>query len=309
MLLNSPPITVVVSTNSRGNRIAAAIQTILQNNYSDFELRVTDQSRDDLAEASILSFRSDRRLCYSRAKTTGLSTGRNAAIAASKNEIIAITDDDCRTPPNWLRELANAFAVDPRIGMVFGNTHVGPHDPSKGFIPSYIRKEPFLARGIHEKHLVEGIGACAGLKKSVWKALGGFDECLGPGALFRAGDDADFAIRTLLAGFYVFETPAFKVDHYGFRTWQEGRNLIHGYLYGLGAAYAKHLKCRHWPAILLLARLAARWAFLHPAVGYGHLPPRGLRLRGFLQGFSRGLFHPVDRVTSRYISRPGFGSR
>ena len=298
-----PPITVVVSTKDRGKRTVAAIEKILLNDYNDFEVRISDQSVDNLTETSIQRFVPDPRFYYARTNSVGSSAGRNLAIKAAKNELIAITDDDCQTPPNWLRELASAFVVNPRIGIVFGNTHPSLYDTSGGFIPSYVRREPFLALGIYEKHRVEGMGSCMGLKKSVWRALGGFDEFLGPGALFKAADDADFAIRALLAGYYVFETPAFSVSHDGFRTWDEGRILIHGYLYGLGATFAKHLKCRHWPTIIILAHLTRRWAFGHPAISYGHYPSRWLRLQAFLQGFASGSTHPVDRATGRYVHR------
>jgi GT2 family glycosyltransferase len=301
MLPILPPITVVVATKDRGERVVETIQTILLNDYPDFEVRVIDQSVDNLTEASLQPFKSDSRFCYERTGTWGLSTGRNLGVRAAKNELIAATDDDCKTPPNWLRELAAAFAVDHRIGVVFGNTRPGPHDSCSGFIPSYMRKEPFLARSIREKHRVEGIGACMGLKKSVWQVLGGFDELLGPGAPFKAADDTDFTIRALLAGYYVYETPAFMVFHTGFRTWGEGRVLIYGYLYGLGATFAKHLKRGQCSILFLLLHLISRWALRNPAVDFGHCPPRWLRLQAFLRGFLSGASHPVDPRNGHFL--------
>lgn len=299
-MMHEPPITVVVSTRNREMEIGETIETILRNDYPDFEVRVIDQSDGNGTEASLRRFLSDPRFCYVKTTARGVSVGRNLGIEGAKNEIIAMTDDDCRTPPDWLRELASSFGVDRRIGVIFGNVHPGPHDSRGGFVPSYTRKDAFLARSILDKRRVEGISACMGLKKSVWRALHGFDELLGSGAPFRSAEETDFTIRALLAGYYVFETPAFSVCHLGFRTWEQGRHLIEGYLYGIGAALVKNLKGRHGSVLILILNLMGRWAAGHPRVDFGHLPPRGLRLRAFARGFIAGAAHPVDGATGHY---------
>lgn len=298
---DTPPVTVIITTRNRGNRVVKTVQTILQNDYPDFELRIIDQSEDDLTEIFLRPYLSNPRLHYMRTFTQGVSTGRNLGISSTQSEIIAMTDDDCETPKNWLRELLAAFAVDRRIGIVFGNTLPGPHDRTAGFVPAYVRNVPFLARSIREKHRVEGISACMGIRRSVWEKLGGSDEMLGAGAPFKSAEETDFTIRTLLAGYFVYETPNVRVFHQGFRTWEQGRNLIRGYLYGIGAVFAKHFKCGHWSVIQVLIHLMWRWAFGHPVVEFGHFPSRWLRLIAFIKGFLDGAINPVDRNTSHFV--------
>ena len=299
----SPQITAVISTRSRGDKIVNTIQTILQNDYPHFDLRVIDQSEDDSTETSLRPFLGDPRFHYLRTVTQGLSTGRNLGINSAKNEFIAITDDDCETPTNWIQELVTAFNVDHRIGIVFGNTVPAPHSRADGFIPIYVRNEPFLAKSIHDKHQAEGISACMGLRRSVWQVLNGFDEMLGAGTSFKSAEEVDFTIRALLAGYFVYETPKLTVVHHGFRTWEQGRALIHGYWYGAGAVFAKLLKCRHWSIFQLLLHLAYRWAFglSRVASSFGNNPHRWLRLAAFVQGFLTGIIKPVDRSTGHYV--------
>lgn len=295
-----PPVSVVVSTRNRGERIAETIETILLNDHPDFEVRVIDQSDGDATAAALRRFLSDPRLFYVRTTSRGLSAGRNLGIEGARNELIAVTDDDCRVPADWLRELASAFGVDRRIGVVFGSVHPGPHDPSRGFIMSYRRKETFLARSLVDQRRLDCLAACMGMRKSVWRTLGGFDELLGAGAPFPSAEEMDFAIRALSTGSYIYESPSFSVVHLGFRTWRQGRVLIPGYLFGIGAVFGKHMKRRPWPIVRLLLHLGERWAFRQPGVDFGRVPPRWPRLRAFVKGFISGAIRPMDWATGHF---------
>ena len=301
--IDPPQVTVVISTRNRAERIVKAVQTILENDYPHFEVRVIDQSEDDLTETSLRTFLGNPRFHYMRTHIKGISAGRNLGIDRAQTEFIGLTDDDCETPKNWLKELMVAFAVNSRIGIVFGNVLSGPYDSRAGFTPTYLLTKPLLAVNIRDKHRVEGISACMGIRRSLWEKLGGFDEMLGTGGPFKSAEDTDFTIRALLAGYFVYETPNVRVVHQGFRTWEEGRNLIGGYLYGIGAVFAKQLKCGHWSVIQVLTHLMWRWAFGHPVVEFGHFPSRWLRLIAFMKGFLAGAINPVDRNTSHFILR------
>jgi len=295
------PVTVVISTRNRGVIVSKTIQTILQNDYPYFELIVIDQSENDITGNSLRPLLTDHRIHYIKTATEGFSTGLNLGITYAQSDFIAIIHDDCEATTKWLRNLVGALLIDHRIGIVFGNVFPGPHDRTKGFIPAYVRKEPLLVRNLWEKHKMEGMGACMGLRRAVWQELSGFDEMLGPGAPFKAAEDIDFSIRTLHAGYFVYETPSVAVIHQGFRTWEQGRELIRGYLYGLGTTHVKHFKCGHWLVLYYFLHLVGRWAFKHPAIDFGHSPSRLLRLEAFLQGILAGALNSVDRITGHYV--------
>jgi GT2 family glycosyltransferase len=44
----------------------------------------------------------------------------NAACAAARGHILAVTDDDCLPAPDWLRTIGEAFAREPKAGIVGG---------------------------------------------------------------------------------------------------------------------------------------------------------------------------------------------
>jgi glycosyltransferase involved in cell wall biosynthesis len=295
-----PAITVVLSTRNRGARIVDTIETILASDGPRFEMNIVDQSDNDLTQESVQRYLIRPDVQYFRTSTRGLAAARNIGIAHARSELIALTDDDCTVTPNWLQELSEAFLMDERVAIVFGNVLACSHDRSSGFIPAYVRRGACLARSMIDKHKVEGIGACMALRRSVWSELGGFDEMLGAGGRFRSAEELDFAIRTLQASHSIYETDRVEVIHHGFRTTTEKHDLIYGHLYGIGAVFIKHLKCRRWSILTLLCQLALRWAFGSPIVDFGEPPSRKLRLKGFVDGFVAGAVTPVNQGKALY---------
>lgn len=306
----STPVTALIATRNRGAAVVRAVETILENGHPEFEVLVIDQSDDDRTAAGMGPIACDPRVRYLRSPTVGLAAAHNVGLARAANELVAVTDDDCTVPRDWLERLVDAFGVDRRVGMVLGNVHAAHHDPAEGLVPTYVRREPFRARDMRHKHRVEGIGACMGIRRGVWREVGGFDEALGPGSVFRSGCEGDLAIRVLAAGYHVYETPDFFVVHHGLRPWPEVPSLVRGYWYGTGGMLAKHLKCRTPRTEGLLARLGWRWLTGRSpgAAGLGGDWNRLLRLGAFLRGFRDGIRTPVDRARRCYAGS-GYGSR
>lgn len=297
----APQVSVVIPTRNRGNWIVHTIETILRNDFADYEVIVVDQSVDDLTQKGIAPFLNSARFRYLHTETSGSSRARNTGIQHARGELIALTDDDCQVQPNWIAEIARAFERDHRIAVVLGNIFPADHDRAIGFIPNYVRAEPFLARTIREKHRAEGVSACMAIRRQVWSELHGFDEMLGAGERFHAAEETDLIIRALMHGYFVYETPKVFVTHYGLRTWGQAEQLIPNYICGLTAMYVKHFKCCHWSAMIPFLHLVWRWMFQKPVVNFEHFPSRRLRFKGFRKGLWNGMGTPVDRARCLYM--------
>ena len=92
-------VTVVVSTRNRGAMIEPALRSLMALDYPTFDVVVVDQStssatRDCVREVA----ESDPRIRYVPSTRVGLSSGRNAGLAASSADLIAFTDDDPPAP-------------------------------------------------------------------------------------------------------------------------------------------------------------------------------------------------------------------
>jgi GT2 family glycosyltransferase len=288
-------LTLVICTRDRPDDVVRAVASALRLMPATLPLLVVDQSTDGATQAALAPLCTDSRLAYHRAPAVGLGAARNIGVQKASTRFVAFTDDDCEIEPGFCEEMLRAFVVDPRVGMVFGSVLAGPHDSSRGFIPTYRVSRSLLARSLADKHRAEGIGACMGVTRELWRELGGFDVLLGAGARFQAAEDTDLALRCLASGHFIHQSPAVAVVHHGFRTWSQGKALIPTYLYGIGAMFGKHVACGRLAVGQVAARLALRWAFSRPAVEFAHRPPRLSRLAGFVRGFVEAVQTPVDR--------------
>lgn len=141
------------------------------------------------------------------------------------------------------------------------------------------------------------------VRRSMVEKLGGFDPMLGPGSRFPDCDDRDIAMRALLAHYYVYETAAVTVKHFGFRTWLQGSHLTRRNFLGIGAAYSKFLKCGRAELIYVPAYEFVRSALWPPIWDVLRLrQPQGIvRITAFIEGFFKGIHTPIDRSTMIFI--------
>jgi GT2 family glycosyltransferase len=178
-------------------------------------------------------------------------------------------------------------------------------------VPGYRRETPCLAVTLAQKAEVEGMGACMAVRRDVAIELGGFDEWLGAGSHYRAGEDVDFTLRLLAAGHWVFETPAVSVVHEGFHSWAQAPALVQSYWLGAGAALGKHLRKHPVSGLTLLAKLGYRFVVSRSRVA-ASLGPAGsaaARLLAFARGLAAGAARPVDGTHGLFRAWRAAGER
>jgi len=300
---DSTLISALVCTCNRGRLAVDTVSSILANTHPNFELVVVDQSRDNQTREALRPFLADPRLKYLKVATIGKGNALNTGLRETKGSVIAITDDDCTVPPNWLETFASIFAAHPKVAVAFCCVEAGEHDRTAGFVPDYVRTGERTLTSIHDARLVQGLGAGIAVRRNMIEEVGGFDTMLGPGSTFPSCDDRDIAIRALLAHHHIYETSRIAVKHFGFRTWEQGRKLARRDFLAIGAAYSKFLKSGHIELIYIPAYEFTKYALWPPIRELLHFrQPRGIvRITAFVKGFIEGLRTPLDRTTMRFI--------
>ncbi len=297
-----PSVSVVVPTRNRPGHIGPCVDSILRQ-PGNFELVVVDQSDGDSTER-LFAQRADPRLRYIHSATRGASTARNIGIGTTRAPIIAFTDDDCRVSPDWLARLLAIFAADPEVAVVFGRVSLPEGALARGFGAEFQPQRRVYQHCFPGPSVPWGIGANMAVRRSLVERIGAFDELLGPGAVFPAAEDTDFAIRALSGGFKIIHAGEVSVLHLGIREGAEASLLVRGYGVALGAAFAKHLRLGTPGS----ARLLSGWLASHGSRSI-HNAVRGRKPSGFgfvvglLWGVGRSVRHDVDRAAHVYANR------
>jgi glycosyltransferase involved in cell wall biosynthesis len=305
---DAPLISALVCTSGRGRLIVDTVSSILANTHPNFELVVVDQSRDNETREALRPFSTDPRLKYLKSATIGKGYALNVGLENTKGTAVAITDDDCMVPPNWIGTFASIFAIHPKVAVAFCCVEAGDHDPTAGFVPDYVRTGDRMLTTMHDARHVRGLGAGIAVRRNMIEKIGGFDPLLGPGSRFPDCDDRDIAMRALLARYHVYETSAIAVKHFGFRTWQQGRQLTLRNFLGIGAAYSKFLRCGRIELMYIPVLEFTKYALWPPIRDLLQLrQPRGMvRITAFVRGFTEGIRTPLDKATMMFVD-PSIG--
>lgn len=281
----APRISVVIAAYQQRELMVAAVKSVLASEHESFELILVDQNEQTTPWESV----ADDRLRVLRVKSEGVSVARNRGTRSSQAALVAYTDDDCEVHPLWLRSIEDAFQSHPTAGVVLGNVLAGQHDRSKGFIPACTRSGERLHERFTDCPELEVMGASMAMRRSSWERLGGFGEGLGPGRVVRAGEDYDMAVRALLAGIGVLEWPLAAVRHHGFRTWEQGRKLIHGYTFGTAYVLGYQLGEQPFDLARCLVRFWLSFQSKKSLIVRSAGTVQGSRILSFGKGLAAGL--------------------
>lgn len=293
-------ISIIVPTRDRPNDLERCLRSIAALRHDSLEVLVAGQSSDD-STASVVNSMDDSRFRHLSLTTTGKAKGLNAALSEAKGDLIALTDDDCEVPVDWISRGIEAFDNVPDAGIVFGALVAAEHDAEQTYVPVFEPKSfRVISRSTARPHRL-GVGANMIVRRSVFDTAGGFDELQGPGSVFRSGDDWEFAYRALRAGYSIVQDPGIRVIHHGTRDYAAGapRKLISSNYHGIGAGYARHTRAGDWrAAYLLLQEIFLTSADISWNIFRLRRPFGVRRVSYLLLGAIRGLFGTPAITTS-----------
>lgn len=187
-----PPVSVVVATRDRPQRLAALLVSLRAQTLQDFEVVVVDDgSAPPVPE--IAGIRVVR-----RPLPGGPAAARNEGWRAAAGELIAFVDDDCEAAPGWLAALVDAAGGDGDRVVVQGR--VEPAGPMRPFTRSLVVRDgpgPWFQT------------ANIAYPRGLLEAVGGFDSDAFP----FVGEDTDLAWRARAAGARFAFAPDALVRH------------------------------------------------------------------------------------------------
>ena len=235
-----PKLSVLICTRNRGEKIRNAVDSILANSFTDYELIIVDQSTDGRTAAAISQY-TDPRIKYIRSDTVGLSRSRNIAIRKSSAEILVFTDDDCICDKEWLAAIHAEFEKDQSIMGVYGR--VLPYGcGEKNFTcPCLIES---MDRRVVGRPVVPyqflGHGNNMSFRKDVFRKVDLYVESLGAGTWMKAGEDTDMIYRALRTRMKFLYSPEPVVHHDNWVSAERLEELQCGYTKSGVAIFSKY---------------------------------------------------------------------
>ncbi len=109
---------VIIPLYNKPPYVAKAIDSVLAQTYTDYELVIMDDgSTDDSFEVALKSIEGHPNCHIYRQKNGGVSMARNNAVALSRGEYLCFLDADDWWNPQFLEEISNLIADFPDAGI------------------------------------------------------------------------------------------------------------------------------------------------------------------------------------------------
>jgi glycosyltransferase involved in cell wall biosynthesis len=176
--MGMPLVSAIMPVFNAEEFLEAALESIRAQDYEPYEIVVCDDGSTD-GTAAILAASPDVR-CI-RQENAGPSAARNAAVAASRGELVAFFDADDLWPANRLTLQAAYLVEHPETGCVMGRQE-------------WMNPPPWLGRDAVYGDL-DGIPVLSAmLRRSVFDDVGGFDTS------FTHSEDMDLMFRLRESG-------------------------------------------------------------------------------------------------------------
>ena len=112
-------VSVIIPAYNQANYLRSAIQSVLDQTWTDFEILVVDDGSTD-ETADIANALTDERVQYIYQDNKGLSAARNTGIKHSAGKYLTYLDSDDQFLPEKLEVLVNVLEENPHFGFAAG---------------------------------------------------------------------------------------------------------------------------------------------------------------------------------------------
>jgi GT2 family glycosyltransferase len=205
-----PAVTVVVPTLAADETLAACLDSLSRQTFTDFEIVVVDNSGGRPVQPR------ERVRVISNDRNVGFGAAVNQAFRASNAPFLAVLNDDATAHPRWLEALLAAVEERPDVGLCASQVRMagdGRLDSAGMLLCSdgsskqrgHLESPESYAR-LQETLLPSG--AAAFYRREMLDEIGLFDE-----SFFLYCEDTDLGLRARWAGWECLYVPAAVVEH------------------------------------------------------------------------------------------------
>jgi GT2 family glycosyltransferase len=270
---------IIVPTIRRTDELVRLLDSLALQSYSGFRVIVVDQNPDERLLPVLERFE-DQMTISRLTSEAGASRARNIGLREARGDVVAFPDDDCWYPVDVLGRVDELLRMNPIWDGVTGRV-LDEH--GREAVARWAKKAGRLDRA---RVWTQGVAVSMFLRRRVVERVGEFDETLGPGSgtPFGAGEETDYLLRAMKAGFVLEYQPELTVSHPQKRVDYTTETISAGRLYGMSMGRVLRKQGYPWWS----AAYHAGRAFGGAAIALAHLDPAEAR---FHAAVGRGRAH------------------
>lgn len=171
----TPLISVIMPTWNRASIISEAIQSVVEQEYANWELLVCDDASDDNTEEVVASF-NDTRIRYMPLPKGGAAAARNAGLREARGELIAYLDSDNIWHPAFLLAMTGALQHQPGRSAAYCDFIDFNEDAAGEYSVRSFERPAFSQEKLLNKNFID-LNAFVH-RRELYDCFGGFNEAL-----------------------------------------------------------------------------------------------------------------------------------
>ncbi len=188
-------ISILLPVRNGGVYFRAALDSLAEQTYADFEVVVQDDGSTDDSAGVARSY--GERFRVETQAPGGIVAGLNAAAARARGGLFVRMDADDVCAPTRLEQLVDAAATHPDVGLFGHRVRYFPEEHVRSGMRHYEQwvNSQLTHEAIYRDRFVECpiVHATWAIRRATFEALGGYDDGLFP-------EDYDFFLRAADAG-------------------------------------------------------------------------------------------------------------
>ena len=190
-----PLISVIIPAYNASSSIARALDSVLGQTFTDFEILVVNDGSSDTPELESVLNAYLKMIAYHKQENRGAGAARNVGVNNARGEFLAFLDADDQWRPNYLEAQMDVLQKSGADAVYCDALFVGsPALKDKTYMelaPSRTEVTPESLLAVDVGVITSGVIA----RKQAVRDVGGFDETI------RRGQDFDLWLRMAQKGF------------------------------------------------------------------------------------------------------------
>lgn len=212
-----PLVSIVIPTYNRIECLKTSIPSILETNYSNYEIILIDNGSSD-GSAEFIKTNFPQVKIIRSSNNLGSAGGYNLGILKAKGKYVATLNDDIEVDPDWLRPLVNIMEKYPDVVGV-DSKYLDYYDRSRfdtsagaGRYIDFTGNPILRGRGKEDKGQYDETAriftCCTVFRREVFNEIGLFDR-----DFFYGYEDVDLSWRINLRGYRILYVPSSRIYH------------------------------------------------------------------------------------------------